>query len=516
MNAPVLMVQGTASNVGKSAVAAGLCRLLRRRGWRVAPFKALNLSLNAAVAADGGEIARSTAMQAAAAGIEPTVAMNPILLKPEGGRRTQLIVRGKVRGRLEFGGSESALDYWPIVAESLDRLRDEYDVVVAEGAGSPAEMNLRDRDIANMRVALYADAAVILVGDVERGGVFAQLVGTLDLLSAEERALVRGLVVNRFHGDTALFADGVSFLEQRTGLPVFGVLPFIRDLELPEEDAASLDRPRRRGDRDEASLRVAIVRLPHLANFDDFGPLERHPDVDLRYVDRTDELAASDLIVLPGTKSTLADLRFLRERGLAEAILAARANGTPIVGICGGFQMLGQWIDDPDQVESNQGGTAGLGFLPHATVFERDKVTQRVRAVVLDDRGPLAGIRGSEIEGYEIHVGRTEPRDAEAHHPPLRIVDRHGSAANDFDGGVSDDGLVFGTYLHGLFANEGAVQALVAWLQSRVPRHPRVSQGASRFARVRVNPVDPYDRWADVIEKALNVPLLLERCGLGA
>jgi adenosylcobyric acid synthase len=510
MSAPVVMIQGTASHVGKSVVTAGLCRLLQRRGVRVAPFKALNMSLNAAVTSDG-EIARSTAVQAAAARIEPTVDMNPILLKPEAGSRSQVILHGKVHGTIQFGGPDSVLDYWPVVTASLDRLRDCYDVVIAEGSGSPAEMNLRDHDVANMRVALYASAAVILVGDIERGGVFAQLIGTLDLLPPEERALVRGLIVNRFHGDPALFAAGVAYLEQRTGRPVFGVVPFVRDIDLPEEDAASLDRPHPWVDGDEPTIRIAVIRLPHLANFDDFGPLERLPGVGVTYVDRPEDLASAAIVVLPGSKSTIADLQFVRDRGLADAIVALRANGTPIIGICGGFQMLGQWIRDPDHVESAEGGVAGLGLLPHSTIFEREKVTQRVRARFRLDLGPFAGLQGDEIEGYEIHVGRTNLDNRAEINAPLRIVERSGSRADDLDGAISDDGLVFGTYLHGFFADERVRRSLHVWLGSR---QPHAAEETSRPNNTETQVIDPHDRWADVLEGALDLSLLFERCAL--
>jgi adenosylcobyric acid synthase len=504
------MVQGTASHVGKSVVSAGMCRLLQRRGVHVAPFKALNLSLNAAVTSDG-EIARSTAVQAAAARIEPTVDMNPILLKPEAGNRSQVILRGKVQGTIQFGGRESVLDYWPVVSASLDRLRGYYEVVVAEGSGSPAELNLRDHDVANMRVALYASAAVILVGDIERGGVFAQLIGTLDLLPPEERALVRGLIVNCFHGDPSLFAAGVVYLEKRTGRPVFGVVPFVRDINLPEEDAASLDRPRQSVDDDGPTIQIAVIRLPHLANFDDFGPLERLPGGDVTYIDHPKDLDNADLVILPGSKSTIADLRFIRERGLADAIVTRRTKGTPIIGICAGFQMLGQWIGDPDHVESAETGVAGLGILPHSTIFEREKVTQRVRARFVLDLGPFASLQGEEIEGYEIHVGRTDVGQGAKVNALLRIVDRSGSRADDLDGAASDDGLVFGTYLHGFFANERVRRSLHAWLKSR---QPRAGVELPRPKNAETQHIDPHDRWADVLEGALDLALLFERCGL--
>jgi adenosylcobyric acid synthase len=513
MSAPVLMVQGTASSVGKSVIAAGLCRLLRRRGARVAPFKAQNMSLNAAVTAEGGEIARSTAVQAEAAGVEPTVDMNPILLKPEADMRSQVIVRGRVWGRRQASDYfRRRLELWPVVVESLERLRVTYDVVVAEGAGSPVELNLRAGDLVNMRLARHAGASVVLVGDIDRGGVFAQLIGTLDLLEPEERALVKGTIVNRFRGDPGLFVDGVRILEQRTALPVFGVVPWVPDLGLAEEDGATLDLASSSRASDAETVRIAVLRLPRIANFDDFGALERTPGVALGYVDRPDGLVGADLLVLPGSKSTVDDLEFLRRRGLAEALVAARRRGTPVLGVCGGLQMLGRAIHDPDGVESALPTAPGLGLLRHETVFAPGKRTARVRARVEATHGPLAGAHGREVEGYEIHAGRSVEREDgapvagedEDDAAPLRVLMRGGAAVDEPEGALSADGLVFGTYLHGLFENEPVRRALVDWLRAR--------RGLGPAAAARS--VDPYERWADLLEASLDVPSLLGRCGL--
>jgi adenosylcobyric acid synthase len=517
MRAPVLMVLGTASSVGKSVIAAGLCRILRQRGLRVAPFKAQNMSLNAAVTLDGGEIARSTAVQAAAAGIEPTVDMNPILLKPEAGMRCQVIIRGKVWGTVSARDDRArGPDLWPTVVESLDRLRRHYDVIVAEGAGSPAEMNLRESDIANMRVALHAGAAVVLVGDIDRGGVFAQLIGTLDLLAPDERSLVRGLIVNRFYGDPALFAEGVRFLEQRAGLPVFGVVPFVPDLGLAEEDAATLDDVRRVSrigapQSSPVAVLIAVIRLPHLSNFDDFGPLQGMDGVTVRYVNRPNELDLVDLVILPGSKSTIADLQFLRERGLAEAIIGARARGTPVIGICGGFQMLGYTIHDPQHVESPIDSVPGLGLLPHETVFEREKQTNRVQALLIGTTGPFARASGARIEGYEIHAGKSIRPAQGDWSTPIRVRSRSRRAVDEPEGAVSADGLIFGTYLHGLFENEIVRQALVAWLQAR--RAAPTRAGSPRPPPAAAT-VDPYERWADVLEAALDLRAIFEAGGI--
>jgi adenosylcobyric acid synthase len=479
MSAPVVMVLGTASSVGKSTLVAALCRIAARRGLRVAPFKAQNMSNNAAVTADGGEIARSTATQAAAAGIDPTVAMNPILLKPEGERRSQVIVRG----RPSF--TSDAADYWrrkgqlwDVVAASLDTLRDEYDLVIAEGAGSPVELNLKPCDIVNTRVARYAQARTLLVGDIDAGGIFAALLGTLMLLEPEERALIRGLVVNRFRGDPALFQEGIAILEQRSGLPVLGLVPWLADLGLPEEDAVALERPRRAGGR--AELTIAAIQLPAIANFDDLDPLAREAGVAVRFVERPEQLAGAAAVIIPGTKHTLAARRWLRERGFDAAL---RAFGGPIVGICGGYQLLGERISDPEGVEGRGGDEPGLGLLPVTTVFVSAKQTARVAGT-----SQLPWARGLSLHGYEIHAG-TSSRGAGAR-PALTISERLGQACADADGCVSADGRVWGCYVHGLFASDAFRRAWLGTLGWR---------GDAGTASP-----DPFDRLADHVEAHLD------------
>ena len=502
MTAPVLMVQGTASGVGKSVVVAGLCRLLRRRGLRVAPFKAQNMSNNAAVTADGGEIGRSTAVQAAAAGTEPTVEMNPILLKPEADATSQLVVLGVAHG------SRNARDYlartdelWPAVAGSLAALRTRFDVVVAEGAGSPAELNLRARDIVNMRVAREADAAVLLVGDIDRGGVFAQLLGTLDLLEPPERARVKGLIVNRFRGDPSLFADGGRILEERSGLPLLGVVPMVPNFDLPEEDGAALERrPKEMGTP--GQLRVVVVRLPRIANFDEFAPLAREPGVALEYADRPERIAGADLVVLPGTKAAVTDLAFVRERGIADALVAARSHGTPILGVCGGYQMLGRCIHDPHGIETTPASVLGLELLPHETVFRSEKRVAQVRATVVARRGIFASALGQTVDGYEIRVGwPTHPGESGA---VLRI-EPSGSVAGDDEGAVSEDGLVTGTSVHGLFEDAAMRRAAVSWMRQR--RVPIGSTPPDPAAAGKA--VDLIDRWADVLAHSLAVDRII-------
>jgi adenosylcobyric acid synthase len=407
MTAKVLMVQGTSSSVGKSLLVAGLCRLLSQDGYRVAPFKAQNMALNAAVTEEGLEIGRATAVQAEAAGVEPSVDMNPILLKPEGDSRSQIVLMGRPLESLPAHAYyERKQEFWAAVSSALDRLREKYDIVVIEGAGSPAEINLRAGDLVNMRVALHAQAPVLLVGDIDRGGVFASLLGTLMLLTPEERALVKGLVINKFRGDVSLLGSGLQMLEERAGVPVLGVVPYLRDLLISEEDSAGLEAT----SGGSGLLDVAVIRTPRISNFDDFDLLAAEPAVSLRYVTDPMKLGRPDLVILPGSKGTVSDLRFLRETGLASAITALARTGTAILGICGGYQMMGEKILDPDGVESTVVETEGLGLLPAITTFAGEKRTVRVRATVNAGSGPFASAAGEEISAYEIHMGTTVHR----------------------------------------------------------------------------------------------------------
>ena len=407
-NARTLMIQGTASSVGKSILVAALCRIFRQDGYRVAPFKAQNMALNSFVTAEGGEIGRAQAVQAEAAGIAPTVDMNPVLLKPTADTGCQVIVLGKVARTI------SASDYYrytpsllETIAGSLSRLRSAYDIVVIEGAGSPAEINLKDREIVNMRVARMSGTPVLLVGDIDRGGVFASLVGTLELLDEDERRYVKGLIINKFRGDLELLQPGLEFLEKRTGKPVLGVVPYFRDIRIAQEDSVYLDE--RVENTASHDLDIAVIRLPHISNYDDFDPLEEAGCL-VRYVAQRFELGNPHLIILPGTKSTVTDLQYLRQSGLASSILIKAKAGTPVVGICGGYQMLGQKILDPQGVESAEAEVSGLGLLDVVTTFAPEKSTRQVRARVLSDLGLLSGTKGQELEGYEIHMGQTDSR----------------------------------------------------------------------------------------------------------
>jgi adenosylcobyric acid synthase len=492
------MLQGTSSGVGKSVLAAAFCRLFARAGYRVAPFKAQNMSLNAAVTLDGGEIGRAQAAQAEAAGVEPTVDMNPILLKPEGDDRSQLVVRGRAVDRVRFRDYRA----WqprlaPIVAESLARLRATHDVVVVEGAGSPAEINLRDADLANMHVARLAGAPVLLVGDIDRGGVFAALAGTLALLEPADRARVAGLIVNRLRGDPALLGPGLDELTALTGVRVLGVVPWIDERLVPSEDSLDLGAP---FDAAGATpvVDVAVVRLPRIANFDDFEWLSAEPGVRVRWVTSPAELAGADLLVLPGSKSTAADLDWLRARGLAAAVITAAADGRALLGVCGGYQMLGRALHDPDGVESVAGSVGGLGLLPVETTFARDKTTVRVRARVAGGPGPFAAVAGVTCEAYEIHAGVTRPVEA-AVRRPFTVVMRGGVEVAEAEGAASTSGTVIGTYLHGLLASGAARRALLGWLASRAGRVPRDDWGTPHARGSR------WDRLAGIVAGAIDV-----------
>tara|TARA_B100000614_G_scaffold262496_1_gene296350 strand:- start:186 stop:1637 length:1452 start_codon:yes stop_codon:yes gene_type:complete len=437
-----LMVQGTTSDAGKTLVVAALCRWLARRGVGVAPFKPQNMALNSAVSEDGGEVGRSTALQALAAGVPLHSDMNPVLLKPQTDRGAQVILRGRVHGNME------ALDYHAFKATARNAVRDawqalsaRYDVVIAEGAGSPAEINLRANDIANMGFAELADCPVILVADIDRGGVFAQIVGTLEVLPPEERARIQGFVINRFRGDPALLQSGLDWLEQRTGKPVLGVLPYLHGLMLDAEDAVAGG-----GEHQADALKVTVPLLPRMSNHNDFDPLRLHPGVELRFAETGRPWPAADLVILPGSKATRADLAFLREQGWDREIERHLRFGGKVLGICGGFQMLGERIEDPDGLEGDPGGDDGLGWLALRTTLVRGKQLRNVSGTLLPD--------GVPIHGYEIHNGVS---DGAALGRPLLHLD--GRA----DGALSDDDRLRGTYLHGLFDDPGATDALLRW-----------------------------------------------------
>ena len=501
--ARVIMVQGTSSHAGKSVIAAALCRIFAQDGLEVAPFKAQNMSLNSYATPDGGEIGRSQAVQAAAAMTAPRVEMNPVLLKPEGERRSQVVVMGRpqaVASAREYHDLKPAI--WETVTSALDSLRSDYDVVVIEGAGSPAEINLKQHDIVNMRIALHAGAPVLLVGDIDRGGVFAQLVGTMVLLEPEERALVAGHVINKFRGDPSLLTPGLDFLEERTGVPVAGVIPHFADIHIPEEDSLGLT-PETETD-DEPAVDVAVMRLPHIANFDDFDPLRHEPSVRVRYVGRADELGSPDLVVIPGSKTTVADLDWLREQGLAESVAALRRGGTLVIGICAGYQMLGAKLLDPDSVESPRAETPGLGLLKATTTFLRSKSTHQVTGRVTEGRGLLEGCHGAEVTAYEIHMGVTS-HEAVSH--PFIIESRSGQAVDLPDGALDEEGLTLGTYMHGIFHNR-AVRRSILEFAARLKGRALPTSGGD------IDQNAEYDKLAALVRANLDMELVYRVTGL--
>lgn len=508
MLAPTIMVQGTASSAGKSLLVTALCRFFHREGIRVAPFKSQNMALNSAVTADGREIGRAQAVQAEASGILSCVDMNPILLKPEGDRRSQVVVLGKPIGSMtatEYHEFKPRLS--KMIEESLTRLRTDYDLVVIEGAGSPAEINLKSRDIVNMHVAKLADAPVLLVGDIDRGGVFASFVGTMELLDPDERARVAAFVVNKFRGDIALLRPGLSFLTERTGKPVLGVVPYVSNLRIADEDSVSLKARMSRRTPSRQEIDIVVVRLPRISNYDDVEALEHEAGVVVRFVEQPDEVAGADLVILPGSKNTVADLTWLRANGIAGAIEARACEGRPLLGICGGCQMLGEVIDDPHGVESTETQVSGLGILGLRTHFEREKVTAQVLARALCPSFLTDGaVVEEDVRGYEIHMGMVEPRHGQA--SPFEIRSRNGRMEVRSDGAISGDGMVVGTMLHGLFENEVIRARTLAFLRTRkgLPACTAPQRIPSKQAE--------YDRLEAVVREHIDCELLWRLTGL--
>lgn len=505
------MVQGTASSVGKSLIAAALCRIFTRTGLRVAPFKSQNMSNNAAALPDGSEIGRAQYLQALAARTEPRVEMNPILLKPESDSRSQVILMGKpfrTLGAVDYYGQKALL--WDAVVRACETLGAGADLLVIEGAGSPAEINLAASDIVNMAVARHLGSPVILVADIDPGGVFAQVVGTLVLLSEEDRTLVRGIVINKFRGDISLLEPGIRMLEDLTGIPVLGVVPMLKGLALPDEDGATI-RCGKALDGDVGSLSgggrldIAIIRFPHIANFDDFDSLASEASVELRFVEKPEDLGRPDVIILPGTKSTMADLAWLKERSFDDGIRWLARTGTAVVGICGGFQMLGTMIDDPDGIEGKGGNMEGLGLLAASTVFgPGKKVSPRWGKTATSLGGRLTSLAGIILEGYEIHNGETRVDG-----PAFALLESAGTGgavaggALSPDGTWSTDGGIWGTYLHDIFSSD---EFRKAWLGSLGAK----AGGGSRKAALDAS----IDELADAVEASLDMAKLREIIGL--
>ena len=498
-----LMVQGTTSNAGKSVIASGLCRIFSRYGLRVAPFKPQNMALNSAVTTDGGEIGRSQAVQALACGIESHTDMNPILLKPNSDKGAQVIINGHSIGNMDaveyHAFKVRAIDY---ALKSFRRLQSQYDLIIVEGAGSPAEINLRENDVANMGFATAVNCPVVLVADIDRGGVFAHIKGTMDCLDQTEQQLVKGFLINRFRGDKTLLDSGIDWLTANTGIPTLGVLPYLKGLHIEAEDAvdqrssediASIDVI-----TDEAANRIRIVvpRIPRISNHTDFDVLRIHPAVDLEFVNEGDSIPSSDLIILPGSKSTISDLNWLFDNGWDQHIRRHLRYGGKLIGICGGYQMIGRMIHDPEGIEGPPGSLSGLALMDFETVLEPEKQLKRVSGKFVEG--------GAQVEGYEIHLGTTSGPDLKNPAVILQNSDNMVSV-NDFDGGVfSSDRQIFCTYLHGVFDHREARRHLIKWagLESNL----EFDYQALREREI--------DRVADMLEQEVGRTALLNMVGV--
>ena len=457
-----IMIQGTMSNAGKSLIAAGLCRIFKQDGYKTAPFKSQNMALNSYITEEGLEMGRAQVMQAEAAGIKPSVYMNPILLKPTNDTGSQVIVNGEILGNM------NARDYFeykkklvPDIIRAYKKLEEEYDIIVIEGAGSPAEVNLKSEDIVNMGMAKIANAPVLIVGDIDRGGVFAQLVGTMELLEEDEKSIVKGLIINKFRGDKTILDPGVTMLEEKVKVPVIGVTPYM-NIDVEDEDSLS---ERMSGDKGVDLIDIAVIRLPRISNFTDFNILQSIDGVSLRYVKSVSELKTPDMIIIPGTKNTMKDLLWLRQSGLEAAILKAEKYGKVIFGVCGGFQMLGKTIADPLGVE--EGGTIkGMGILPMETVFQGDKTRSRVTGKFGKLDGILKELAGVEFEGYEIHMGISKLEEELASLTSIQKLYKKDCA---MDGAFS--GNVYGSYVHGIFDKEVVAKTLIQCLAAQKGIH---------------------------------------------
>lgn len=480
-----VMLQGTASDAGKSVLAAGLCRIFKQDGLAVVPFKSQNMALNSFITSLGDEMGRAQVTQAEAAGLEPDVRMNPVLLKPSSDHRSQVIFLGKILGEMD---ATSYHQFKPALLEDIlqiyQELGEEYDAIVVEGAGSPAEINLKDKDIVNMGLARAVGCPVILVADIDKGGVFASIYGTIALLEPEERALVKGIIINKFRGDVALLQPGIDMIEELTGVPVLGVVPYLQ-VAIDPEDSVALSQKSRTVDKTK-DLDIAVIGLKRLSNFTDFQALENEVDVSLRYVWSATELGTPDVIILPGSKDTIGDCLYLQEEGIDQAISRAVHTGSRLFGICGGYQLLGRRLLDPDGVESQLGEIAGLGFLDIETVFRKSKRTKQVQA----RQGSYC------LSGYEIHMGETKILGQEE---AFAVIEDEGG--RHLDGAVSRDGHIQGTYLHGIFANQEWTRAYLNQIRSEKGLAPLPISGLSMAERKE----QAYNQLADQLRSSLDM-----------
>ncbi len=506
-SAKSLMFLGTGSDVGKSVLAAAFCRIFRNKGYRVAPFKAQNMALNSFITPQGGEMGRAQVVQAEAAGIEPHVDMNPVLLKPTSQMGSQVIVLGRAIGNF------SAKEYYeykkelvPVVRGAFERLVSKNDIIVMEGAGSAVELNLKEHDLVNMAMAEMAGAKCILVGDIDRGGIFAALLGSLSLLEAGERDRIIGFIVNKFRGDPRLFEDGVQMLQSRSGVPVFGVVPYFDNICLPEEDSVALGRRMGGSEAQQAlcAVRIGVVRLPFISNYTDFDPFERDPRIDLVYFDRPAQIFGFDAVLIPGSKNTIEDLAAMRKSGMADALAAYHKTGGIVVGLCGGYQMMGTLVRDPHGIESSLETIAGLGLLDMETEMYPEKITSQVEASVISESLPFPG-RREVLSGYEIHMGRSiSGGEAKA---LFRIVRREGEPFDMEDGLAQPDGRAWGTYIHGIFDNDGFRNMFIEDVGKRSGKIVAPSSGSFSF---KLWKEEQYDRLAELVSMQVDVGRILD------
>ncbi|GAB6100485.1 cobyric acid synthase [Halanaerocella petrolearia] len=497
-----IMVQGTASNVGKSILVTGLCRMLAQDGYQVAPFKAWNMALNSYVTPSGGEIGRAQAVQADATGINATVKMQPLLVKPKGKGQSQVIVKGKPYG--DFGLERKSREYinWAleVIDDSLQELAREYEVVVLEGAGSPAEINIKDQDLANMKVAKLNQTPVLLVADIDRGGALASVVGTLKLLEPAERELVQGIILNKFRGDFDLLKPGIEILEEKTGKPVVGVIPYLKDFRLPDEDAVSLAD----FTKQETEIKIGVIKLPHISNFTDFDVLALEPKVEVNYLAADNQLSNYDAVIIPGTKNTTADLEYLQETGLAKEVIRLAENGGSIIGICGGYQMLGNKLLDSELTEGHKRVSKGLGLLDIETEFSPDKSTYQVRAEIESKQSFFFNLAGQQVTGYEIHMGQTSL--GEQAESIFKINYRSDQEVELDDGACNKEGTVWGTYLHGIFDNDQFRREFINSLR----RKKGLAKLDEDYSSSRQELEKNYDRLAEVVRENLDLELFYE------
>lgn len=497
-----IMLQGTASNVGKSTIVTGLCRIFKQDGYTVVPFKSQNMALNSFITREGLEMGRAQVSQAEASGIEPIADMNPILLKPSGNHKSQVIVRGKVVGNMSSTEyHDYKLELMDVLKDTFDELNNKYDITVMEGAGSCAEINLKERDISNMGMANIADAPVIIVGDIDRGGVFASLAGTMLLLNDEERKRVKGVIINKFRGRKELLGDGVKMLEDIIKVPVLGVVPY-NDIKIEDEDSVTTRFKKSVGIRD---VHIEIVRTPHMSNFTDFHIFETQEDVSVRYVDYKESLGNPDIVIIPGSKSTIDDLKFIRENGLEEQIKALHKKGKLIIGICGGYQMLGKKLKDPYHVEGEREEYDGIGLLDTETIFEREKTTTQVEATICEGlNGYLKNLGGKKVSGYEIHMGVTN-RSNEINDLD-NIYKKLGEVVNYTEGSVNSEGNVFGTYLHGIFDEIDFTRSLLNNIRE-MKNLDRIESKVSSYKEFKEK---EYDKLADFLREHLDIDKIYE------